>query len=120
MMQRCCLCTPKLTRGGSGLPACRVFLCLWALYFGLLLLLPRLLGGYLSPSVQGSPLFCLNSFHLLSGVGEAGPARWAAAAVREGLAYLTWPLAALLLASTLNSVWVPMVRLQRTSGWDGR
>ena len=101
-----------------GSAACRLFLGVWAVQFGLLLLLPRLLGRHLSRSVQGSPLFSHNSFHLLRCVGEAGATRWAAAALREAFAYLTWPLAALVLASTVDSVWVPMVSRQLAT-WAG-
>ncbi|EFN57681.1 hypothetical protein CHLNCDRAFT_50941 [Chlorella variabilis] len=91
----------------------RLFLCVWALQAGGMLLAPRLLGGRVLPLIAASPLLqCRPAQHQLaaSPTDAAAAGSWAPThLLRTCLSHLLWPVAALFLCASVTEVWAPML-----------
>lgn len=89
-------------------PCCRLFLCLWALQVGGMLVAPRLLAARVLPRIAASPLLqCRAPEQPLASTPRAAAASGSATgaagrALHATLAYLAWPLAALFLCASVT------------------
>lgn len=90
--------------------SCRLFVCLWLLHLGVMLLLPRWLGPRYAHSITLSPLFQPPNAQQQAQHGRSRAQRLALWLQRGVAAVALWPAAALVLTATVTSVWLPMVR----------
>lgn len=89
----------------------RIFLAVWLLWVGGLLVAPRLLAPRVAPLIAASPLLhCqpagLESLPSTPKGAAGGPRAAAAGALRTALAWLLWPVAALFVSATVTGACV--------------